>query len=88
MKVLIIYRPDSEHARKVDEFVHEFKRLHPGPKVDLLSLNTRDGAAMASIYDIVQYPAILALAIDGQVLNAWQGEQLPLMNEVAAYAAS
>ncbi len=88
MKVLIIYRPDSEHARKVDDFVHDFKQQHPGHKVELLSLNTRDGAAMASIYDIVQYPAILALAMDGQVLNAWQGEQLPLMNEVAAYAAS
>lgn len=86
MKVLILYRPESEHARAVDEFTHEFERRHVGKKVELINLSTREGAAMASLYDIVRYPAILATTDDGQLLNFWQGEQLPLMNEVAAYA--
>lgn len=86
MKVVILYRPNSDHATPVEEFVREFERRDPGRKVELVSLNTRDGAAMASLYDIVDYPAVLALANDGTMLQWWQGQQLPLMNEVAAYA--
>jgi len=87
MKLLILYRPDSEHSRAVDEFSHEFERNHAGKKVELMSLNTREGAALASLYDITRYPAILATTDDGQLLQNWQGDQLPLMNEVAAYAS-
>lgn len=68
--------------------MHEFERRMPGRKVEMISLNGREGAAMASLYDVVQYPAILATTDDGRLLQWWQGEQLPLMNEVAAYASS
>jgi len=54
----------------------------------MLSLNTRDGAATASLYDVMQYPAILAIANDGSILNMWAGERLPLMDEVAGYIYS
>lgn len=40
---------------------------------------------MASLYDVTRYPAVLATREDGELLYLWQGEQLPLMNEVAAY---
>ncbi|MDZ7744298.1 MAG: hypothetical protein U5K77_00850 [Candidatus Saccharibacteria bacterium] len=85
MKLLVIYRPVSEYARKVDEFVGMFKRLHPQTKIEMVSLDTREGSATASIYDIVQYPALLALRDDGSTLKVWQGEDLPLMDEVASY---
>jgi hypothetical protein len=66
--------------------VHDFQRRHDiGKKLELLSLSTRDGAATASLYDVMAYPAILALADDGSVLNVWEGETLPLMDEVAGY---
>jgi hypothetical protein len=88
MKVLALYRPASEHARAVEEFVREFQRRDPSRAIELVDLNTRDGAALATLYDVVQYPAILALSDDGQLQQWWQGEQLPLMNEVAAYATA
>jgi hypothetical protein len=88
MKLVILYRPDSEHTRSVEEFVHEFERRVPGRKVEMISLNGREGVAMASLYDVVRYPAILATTDDGRLLQWWQGDQLPLMNEVAAYAQS
>ncbi|HEV2403319.1 MAG TPA: hypothetical protein VGS08_03900 [Candidatus Saccharimonadales bacterium] len=85
MKLLILYRPNSEHATAVEGFAHDFQRLHDiGKKLEILSINTRDGAATANLYDIMSYPAILALADDGSVRNAWQG-QLPLMDEVVGY---
>jgi aromatic ring-cleaving dioxygenase len=51
----------------------------------MYDLNTRDGYATASLYDIMQHPAVLALADDGQLLQLWVGENLPLINEVMYY---
>lgn len=85
MRVVILYQSNSEHERKVLEFAHDYQSAQLDRKVDLIDLNTRDGAAMALLYDVVQYPAILAVTDDGKMLQLWQGDQLPLMNEVAYY---
>lgn len=85
MKVVVLYRRQSETGRSVEEFIHEFKRRHPAASVEEQSLDTRDGAATASLYDVTAPPVILALRDDGSPLNVWQGDQLPLMNEVASY---
>lgn len=82
--MVVLYRPNSENARSVEEFVHEFKRVH-NIDADFLSMDTREGAAMASLYDIVQLPAIFVTQDDGSVAQLWSGETLPLMSEVAAY---
>jgi hypothetical protein len=86
VKLLILYRPNSEHATTVETFAHDFERQYNvGGKLELQSINTRDGAATANLYDIMSYPAVLALADNGSILNVWQGETLPLMDEVAGY---
>ena len=87
VKLLILYRPNSEHETDVESFVRDFQRRYEvGRKLEMVSINTRDGAATASLYDIVAYPAILVLGHDGSLANAWQGMPLPLMDEVAGYA--
>ena len=85
MRVAVLYRSNSEHERIIREYDREYER-RTGRSLRLYDLNTRDGAAMASLYDITQYPAVLAMSDDGQVLQMWQGENLPLMNEVMYYA--
>lgn len=85
MRICILYRPDSDYARSVEEFAHDFEARH-NHKAELLSLDTREGAALASLYDIMQYPAILVLRDDGQLIQQWTGPQLPLMSEVFSYA--
>ena len=86
MKLLILYRPESEHSTEIESFIREFQRQYEaGRRLETLSLNTRDGAATASLYDVMAYPAILALGDDGRILNVWQGKPLPLMDEVAGY---
>ena len=82
----MLYRPNSGHARKVEEFVREFNRNYVNYKLELVDLNTRDGAATASLYEVMRYPAVLALANDGQLLKEWEGESLPLLSEVSYYA--
>ena len=89
VKLLILYRPNSEHETDVESYVRDFQhRYEIGRKIELVSMNTRDGAATASLYDIVAYPAILVLGDDGSLVSFWQGMPLPLMDEVAGFAHS
>jgi len=84
MKLMILYRPDSEHARDVETFIRDFQmQHHTDAKIEVLDLNTREGAATASLCDVVQYPALLATDNFGSVVQMWQGDRLPLMSEVA-----
>jgi hypothetical protein len=85
MKVVVLYRPNSEYSRSVEEFIHNYERWHQGNKIETLNYDSRDGSATASLYDVMQQPAILALRDDGSVLKSWEGATLPLMDEVAAY---
>jgi hypothetical protein len=88
MKVLILYRPNSEHGRRIEEFIREYQARHQPDHLEVLSIDTREGSATATLYDIMQYPAILVLQGDGNVQKVWEGDQLPLMDEVAAYATN
>lgn len=80
----MLYQPNNETSRVVEEYVHDFERTR-GKQIQLVNLNTRDGAATASLYDIMHYPGLLVIRDDGQLVTHWQGANLPLMNEVAGY---
>ena len=88
MKVLILYRPKSEQTTNVETFIHDFKYRHDTGHLEVLDADSREGIAMATLYDVMSYPAILALRDDGSVLKSWEGEMLPLMDEVAYYTVS
>lgn len=88
MKVLMLYRPNSEHAQKVEQFAREFNKYYIDHKLELVNLNTRDGASTALLYDVMQFPAVLAVTNDGQLIKEWHGETMPLMNEVSYYAST
>jgi len=86
MKLLVLYRPNSEHASKTESFVRELGQRYPEiKKVEYLDLNTRGGAAAASIYDVLQYPGIIAATDDGIPQQVWQGDMLPLLSDVASH---
>jgi len=87
MKVLVLYRPNSEHGRVIESFIRDFRYQHEvnADILDVQNVDSRDGVATASLYDVVQYPAILVLADDGQLVKLWEGDSLPLMDEVAGY---
>lgn len=88
MKVLVLYRPNSSHGRIVEEFIRDYQRAGHSGKIEALNIDTREGSALATLYDVVQYPSIMVIREDGSVVRAWQGETLPLQNEIAAYAYS
>lgn len=86
MKLVILYKPNSEHARSVETFLHDFQPHIPaGIKTEILDINTRNGAAMGMLYDIMEYPGILVTTDDGVMIQSWSGKTLPLMDDVASY---
>jgi hypothetical protein len=89
MKVLVLYRPDSEHASATEAFVRDLERRHElADRIEVVNIDSRAGSDMAKLYDIVQYPGILVLNDFGSIVRSWQGDQFPLLEEVAGYAAS
>jgi hypothetical protein len=86
MRLLILYRPGSEHSRTIEEFVHNFQSLYHPDNVEIQDVDSREGIATIALYDIMQYPAIAVLTSDGVVQKIWQGPELPLMGEVAFVA--
>jgi len=84
MRAVVLYHPKSDHGGKVEDFVHDFKRFKY-KKLEKVSLETVEGAELAKLYDVVRYPAILVIGPEGKLQQIWQGEMLPLMNEVDAY---
>lgn len=88
MKVVALYRPHSDHARTIEDFAKDFERRNRNNKLELVSVDTRDGAATASLYDVVRYPAFLALQNDGQLLKDWQVPPMPQLNDISYYAST
>ena len=84
MKLIVLYHPHSESARSIEEYAADLQRSRD-IKVELVSLETRQGADTASLYDIVRYPALLVTDDVGRPLKDWQGEQLPLRDELLCY---
>lgn len=87
MKLLVLYRPDSEHSRAVETFIHDFRYQHEGlaDRLEVIDIDSRNGVATASLYDIMEHPALLVLGDDGSLVKEWTGATLPLMAEVAGY---
>lgn len=86
MKVLILYRQDSETHRVVDEFIHEFQRRYPEAELTLMDADSVEGSQKADVYDVLQYPTVLALSNDGSTLQRWDNGMMPLMSELAYYS--
>jgi hypothetical protein len=89
MRLLVVYRPNSEFARVVETFIHDYQRIHetPNRKLEVQTTESRDGAHTLQLYGLYEQPCILILGDDGQLVKNWSGGQLPLMDEVAGYFA-
>lgn len=79
---MVVYRPNSEQERPIIEFKEMMRRRYPDKTIIEYNLDTREGSDKARAYDITQYPAILVTTDDGKVQGLWQGEPLPLIDEV------
>jgi hypothetical protein len=85
MKLTIIFKQKSDHARSVTEFIEMFGRKYPGKTIEQLDIETREGAEQARLYGITTYPGFIVKDNSGVMVSMWQGEKLPLIDEVAGY---
>lgn len=85
MRVLVVYRDNTDYARSVTDFLRDFNR-QTGREVETLDPDTAAGSEFCRVYDIVEYPTMIALTDDGQMLNTWRGLPLPTISEVSYYA--
>lgn len=87
MKAVMLYRPNTEFSRITEEYVRDFEHQR-GTKIELVNLDTPEGADMVKVYDMPEQPTLMVLKDDGQLMAHWPGTNFPLANEVAAYLAS
>lgn len=84
MRTFIAYRPNSDYAREVSDYLKDFKR-RTGADLEEVSPDTRDGDALCRLYDIVSYPSIVAIDDEGRLQDMWSGLPLPLIDELRYY---
>lgn len=85
MKVVVVYRRDSDHGREVADYLRDFTH-QTGRELDVLDPDTKEGIDFCRVYDIVEYPTLVATSDDGQLQNSWRGRPLPTISEVSYYA--
>lgn len=81
---MVLYHPNSEQDGLVNDFAHDYERFKH-KKLELVSLESQAGADLARLYDVVNYPAFLAIDNSGSLQRLWQGTPLPLMDELDYY---
>lgn len=84
MRVLVLYHPVSDHGGVVTDYVKEFER-YKGKKIDLVSLESIEGAELARLYAVTSYPTVLAMSDNGSLQRMWQGGEMPMMDELSYY---
>ena len=86
MRVVVVFKDDTDYARGVETFLTDFSR-QTGHEVETLDPETTEGELFCRAYDVVEYPTVVAISNDGQVQNMWRGRELPTISEVSYYVA-
>ena len=86
MRVVCVWRRESDYGRMMEEWLTEFEQ-RTGVEVESIDPDGRDGVGFCLAYDIVEYPTLLALDNDGAVLDLWKGQSLPTFDEVSYWAS-
>ena len=84
MRVLVLYRDQTDYSRTVIDFLHDFKH-QTGHDLETLDPDSSEGILFCDTYGIVDYPTIIALSDDGVMQNTWNGLPLPTISEVSYY---
>lgn len=84
MRVAVVYKYESDHARPVLDYLRDVKR-QTGHEMEEIDPDTRDGSSFCRVYDIVEYPTVVALDDGGILQHMWRGLPLPTISEVSYY---
>ena len=85
MRAVIVWKDNTDYSREVIDWLNEFSK-RTGKEVESIDPESIDGESFTRVYDVVEYPTILALDNEGKVLESWRGTPLPRIDEVSYYA--
>lgn len=80
----MIYKDKTDITCLAEDYRRDYKRF-TSRDIERIDPDSKEGATFCEIYDIVQYPTILAIDINGSIGNLWRGLPLPLISEVGYY---
>ena len=81
MRIVIVVKKQSEYYREAVEWQGDFQR-ETRREVELIDPETMEGEIFASARDIVQYPAVVVLGGNGEVVRKWSGSPLPQFDQI------
>lgn len=84
MRVVVVYKDQTDYARQVIEYLRDFQH-QTGHTLEVLDPESPAGIDFCKVYDIMQIPTMVAISDDGIIQNAWQGLPLPTISEVSYY---
>ncbi|MBQ3310246.1 hypothetical protein IJG73_02290 [Candidatus Saccharibacteria bacterium] len=84
MRIVCVWKDNTDYAREVTDWLSEFKR-ETGKEVESLDPESTEGEIFVRARDMLQFPAVVALADDGTVLREWKGTPMPQFDEVLYY---
>lgn len=79
----MVYRAASEHREITENFIREFAR-ETGGAIVTVDPDTAEGQKFIELYDVVEYPTLLALGPDGVLIEKWRRD-FPTISEASAY---
>ena len=85
MKTICVWRENADYSRTVSDWLNDFER-RTDKVIESLSPDSIEGENFVRIYDIVEYPTIIAIDDMGRELSTWRGLPLPLIDEVSYYS--
>lgn len=85
MRVVILYRKDSDKYPLVRTFLGDFERQYSDRKIEEIDPDGREGARLVETYKLMETPTVMVLTDTGNVVKQWSGN-LPSISEVAYFA--
>lgn len=84
MRVVVVYKEQTDYARQVIDFIADFKR-QTGRDLEVMNPESPAGIDFTQTYDIMELPTLIAITDDGVLQNTWSGLPLPTISEVSYY---
>ena len=84
MRVFALFRPNTDQETRLNELNRELFR-RSNNQIEIVCVDSREGSELAKVYDIMRFPAVVAVDLDGHVQSLWDDESLPLINDISYY---
>jgi len=84
MRVVVVYKDETDYTRSVTDFLRDFEN-QTGHSLEVMNPETAEGIQFCEAYEIIEYPTIIAISDNAIMQNMWRGLPLPTISEVSYY---